>query len=50
MEIGVFLRPFLTEMLNALAPVFDICVFTASEKVYANSILDKIDPENKYFA
>jgi len=31
-------------MLNLLNPIFDICVYTASEKVYANAILDKVDP------
>lgn len=37
------------EMLKKLAPLFDICIYTASEKAYANSILDKIDPKHKYF-
>jgi TFIIF-interacting CTD phosphatase-like protein len=49
-EIGVFLRPYLFEMLSRLQPYFDLCIYTASEKVYANAILDKFDPENLYFS
>jgi len=45
-EIGVFLRPYLFEMLGMLKPYFDICIYTASERVYANAILDKFDPKN----
>ena len=37
------------EMLKKLSQLFDICIYTASEKAYANSILDKIDPKHKYF-
>ena len=48
-EIGVFLRPHLFEMLEALEPHFNICVFTASEKVYANAIIDEFDPKGKFF-
>ena len=39
-DIGVFLRPFLFEMLAKVSPYFEICVFTASEKVYADAILN----------
>lgn len=48
-KIGVFLRPYLQDMLDKLNPLFDICVYTASEKSYANAILDRIDPKQKYF-
>lgn len=48
-EVGVFVRPFLKEMLSRLVPLFDICVYTASEKVYADAILQKIDPKGIYF-
>lgn len=43
-QIGVFIRPFLKQMLDQVAPYFQICIFTASEKMYADSILDVIDP------
>lgn len=45
-EIGVFVRPYLNEVLAKLVLYFDICVYTASEKIYADSILDIIDPKN----
>ncbi len=48
-KIGVFLRPYLQMMLSKLSQLFDIVVYTASEKAYANSILDRIDPYKKYF-
>jgi len=48
-EIGVFLRPYLMDMLRRLQPHFDMCIYTASERVYANAILDKVDPYNQYF-
>lgn len=48
-EIGVFLRPYLMEMLRRLQPHFDICIYTASERIYANAILDWIDPFGQFF-
>lgn len=48
-KIGVFLRPYLQEMLQRLQPLFDLCVYTASERVYADAIINKIDPSNKFF-
>jgi len=45
-EIGVFVRPYLMEVLDKLVQLFDICVYTASEKIYADAILDVIDPHN----
>lgn len=36
------------EMFRRLNPLFDICVYTASEKVYANAILDKVDPSGQF--
>lgn len=47
-QIGVFVRPFLAELLQGLAPIFDICIYTASEQVYANSILDTLDPHGAF--
>ena len=39
-DIGVFLRPYLFDMLGKISPYFEICVFTASEEVYADAILN----------
>lgn len=38
------------ECLNEALKNFEIVVFTASHKVYADAILDYLDPENKYFS
>lgn len=37
------------ETLNNLYKLFDLHVFTSSEKAYADLILKQIDPEDKYF-
>jgi len=42
-------RPFTKEMLEEVNKYYEVAVFTASEKWYANVICDYIDPENKYF-
>lgn len=43
------LRPHLIESLERLREFFQIVIFTASEKSYADSILDFIDPQKRYF-
>lgn len=48
-EFGVFVRPFFKEMLARLVSLFEICVYTASEKSYADAILDQLDPKRLYF-
>lgn len=49
-EIGVFFRPYLMEFLERLSKKFELVIFTAGRQDYADHILDRIDPENKYFA
>ena len=44
----MFLRPHIAEMLERVSQFFDICIYTASERVYADSILDQLDPDNHY--
>ena len=48
-EIGVFIRPYLAEMLSRVSPYFQICVYTASEQLYADAILDQLDPHHQVF-
>ena len=48
-EIGVFLRPGCIEALKQLKEYYQIGVFTASEEVYADAILDKVDPTKTLF-
>ena len=48
-QIGVFKRPYLEELLRRAQPYFQICVHTASEQMYADSILDVLDPDRTIF-
>lgn len=43
----VFFRPFLLSFLEAISEVFEVVVFTAASREYADQILDAIDPENR---
>ena len=47
--IDVFFRPYLKEFLNAVSKYFDLAIFTAAMKGYADTILDYIDPNNQFF-
>lgn len=46
----VNIRPHLRETLEELSKHFELILFTASHSTYANSIIDYIDPYNRYFA
>ena len=41
-----FIRPFCFEFLNELSSIFEIIIFTAGTKEYADNILDQIDKKN----
>ena len=43
------LRPYAIDCLDKLAQFYEILVFTAGEKDYADHILDYIDPDKKIF-
>jgi len=47
--INVNIRPFLMDSLHELKQSFQLVAFTASEKSYADSVLDFIDPANQIF-
>ena len=38
------------EFLNELKKYYDLCIFTASQESYAKTVLEQIDPKNKYFS
>ena len=46
---GFNIRPYCKEILEFSNKHFEVCVFTASNSEYADSILDYLDPEGKYF-
>lgn len=47
-QVHVRLRPFLHAFLRKLRGNYEVIVFTASQKVYANELLNLIDPEGVY--
>jgi len=43
-------RPHVHMFLQKMAKMFEVVIFTASQSVYANQLLDVLDPENKLFS
>jgi len=43
------IRPYTHKMLEVVNKYYEVAVFTASHKWYADVILNHIDPHNKYF-
>lgn len=48
--IKVIIRPYAVKLLQELSRVYEVVIFTAAEKCYADAILDVLDAENKYIS
>ncbi|KAG9149142.1 hypothetical protein Leryth_003145 [Lithospermum erythrorhizon] len=46
-QVYVKKRPHLSTFLERVAEMFEIVIFTASESIYANQLLDMLDPDRK---
>ena len=46
-QVGVKMRPHMDRFLRAVADKFEVVVFTASQQVYADTLLDIIDPKRE---
>ena len=45
----IYFRPYLFDFLHEIKNYFDLAIFTASSKGYADTIIDYIDPDNQIF-
>ena len=44
-ELKIIIRPYAMEMIKQLSPYYEIVIFTAASKVYADAVLNVLDPE-----
>ena len=46
--VGIFIRPGVKNFLAEISKYFEVGIFTAASKDYADSVINYLDPENKY--
>jgi CTD small phosphatase-like protein 2 len=46
-QVHVRKRPYLDYFLESVSKTYELVVFTASQSIYANTLLDLIDPERR---
>lgn len=49
-SFSILIRPYTNEFLQYTSENFNLVLFTAGIKSYADAIVDYLDPENKYFS
>ena len=49
-EAGINVRPYALHCLKQAAQNYQVVVFTASHKFYADPVLDYLDPKNEYIS
>ncbi|OMJ73697.1 hypothetical protein SteCoe_27573 [Stentor coeruleus] len=47
-KIGLNIRPYARELLAAASKEFEVIIFTASHKCYADKVIDFLDPEKQW--
>ena len=48
-NISINIRPYALTFLKKMTSKYEIIIFTASHKTYANAILDELDPDGEIF-
>lgn len=45
----IFKRPFVYQFLDEMSKYYNLVLFTASQRTYAEKIIRILDPDDKYF-
>lgn len=47
-KVGLNIRPYARDLLSAISKEFEVVIFTASHKCYADKVIDFLDPERQW--